>query len=159
MTYDLVIRGGTIVTASDRFVADLGVRAGRIVAIAESLSHGEQEVDAGGCLVLPGGVDVHTHLDPEPMPDLVRLVGAGKGATSIEVGSPFVVCTDVWKAYERGQWRTALVLRVLRGEAQKEVARRANVTPHELETWRRRFLEAGHQSLGHEALGEGRPGS
>jgi polar amino acid transport system permease protein len=60
---------------------------------------------------------------------------------------------------ERGQWRTALVLRVLRGEAQEEVARQANVAPHELETWRRRFLEAGHQSLGHEALEEGRPGS
>lgn len=38
--YDLVIRGGTVVTASDPFRADVGVRGGRVAALAESLRGG-----------------------------------------------------------------------------------------------------------------------
>ena len=36
MSYDLVVRGGTVVTASDSFAADLGVRAGRVAALEPS---------------------------------------------------------------------------------------------------------------------------
>ena len=39
--FDLVIRGGTVVTAADRFPADIGVRDGRIVALGDSLDRGE----------------------------------------------------------------------------------------------------------------------
>ena len=65
MTYafDLVIRNADVATASDRFRADLGVRGGRIVAIGEGLAAGAEEIDAGGRLVTPGGVDGHCHLD------------------------------------------------------------------------------------------------
>ena len=60
--YDLVIRGGTVVTASDQFRADVGIRDGRIVALAERLD-GAAVLDAGGLLVLPGGVDSHCHIE------------------------------------------------------------------------------------------------
>ena len=60
--YDLVIRGGTVVTASDEFRADVGVRAGRVAALGEGL-RGERELDAGGLLVMPGGVDTHCHIE------------------------------------------------------------------------------------------------
>lgn len=75
MTFDLVIRGGTIVTASDVTKADLGVRGGRIVAIAESIPGGDRVIDAGGKLVMPGGIDAHCHLDQPQAPGL-----ASKGA-------------------------------------------------------------------------------
>ena len=65
MSYDLVVRGGTVVTASDSTAADIGVRAGRVAAIGEALAPGAVEIAAAGLLVLPGGVDVHTHLDAE----------------------------------------------------------------------------------------------
>src|SRR5258705_12122982 len=65
MSYDLVVRGGTVVTASDSTAADIGVRAGRVAAIGEALAPGAAEIAAAGLLVLPGGVDVHTHLDAE----------------------------------------------------------------------------------------------
>ena len=39
--YDLIVRGGTVVTASDQFPADVGVRGGRIAALAERL-HGRR---------------------------------------------------------------------------------------------------------------------
>ncbi|MEZ5771120.1 MAG: dihydropyrimidinase [Defluviimonas denitrificans] len=64
MTMDLVIRNGTVATASDTFKADIGITGGRITAIAESLS-GEREIDATGKLVLPGGIEAHCHIAQE----------------------------------------------------------------------------------------------
>ncbi|MCL6608941.1 MAG: dihydropyrimidinase [Geminicoccaceae bacterium] len=61
--FDLVIRGGTVVTASELFHADLGIRDGRIAAIGEELPAGREELDAHGLLVLPGGVDSHCHIE------------------------------------------------------------------------------------------------
>jgi dihydropyrimidinase len=65
MSFDAVIRNGTVVTASDSYVADVGITAGKIVAIGNNLpaDNASQVFDASGKLVLPGGVDVHTHLD------------------------------------------------------------------------------------------------
>ena len=60
--YDLIIRGGTIVTASDQYPADIGIRAGRIAALAEHLD-GAPTLDAANLLVLPGGVDTHCHIE------------------------------------------------------------------------------------------------
>jgi len=60
--FDLVIRGGTIVTASETSRADVGVRGGRIAALGTDLGRGEREIDAGGLLVMPGGIDSHVHL-------------------------------------------------------------------------------------------------
>ncbi|MDX3809537.1 MAG: dihydropyrimidinase, partial [Bosea sp. (in: a-proteobacteria)] len=68
MIFDLVIRGGTIATAADVTRADLGIRDGRIVAVAERLGPGERTIDAGGKLVLPGGIDAHCHLDQPQAP-------------------------------------------------------------------------------------------
>lgn len=60
--YDLVIRGGTVVTASDTLRADVGIRDGRIIAVAEKLDDAERIIDATGLLVMPGGIDSHVHL-------------------------------------------------------------------------------------------------
>ncbi len=60
--FDMVVRGGTVVTNSEVFAADIGVTDGRITAIGVGLSGG-QEVDATGLLVLPGGVDTHCHIE------------------------------------------------------------------------------------------------
>ncbi|MCU0983745.1 MAG: dihydropyrimidinase [Acetobacteraceae bacterium] len=61
--YDLVVRGGTVVTATETMRADIGVRAGRIVTLAESLPAVGRVIDAGGLLVMPGGVDTHCHIE------------------------------------------------------------------------------------------------
>ena len=60
--YDLVVRGGTVVTGSDTMRADVGIRDGRIAAIGDRLD-GASTLDAGGLLVLPGGVDTHCHIE------------------------------------------------------------------------------------------------
>jgi dihydropyrimidinase len=60
--YDLVIRGGVVVTEAEQFRADIGIRAGRVVTISESLRDGPS-LDVDGLLVLPGGVDSHCHIE------------------------------------------------------------------------------------------------
>ncbi|WP_295046199.1 dihydropyrimidinase [uncultured Paracoccus sp.] len=57
-----VIRNGTIVTADLSYKADVLVEDGRIAAIGQRLV-GETVLDASGCLVMPGGIDPHTHLE------------------------------------------------------------------------------------------------
>lgn len=59
---DLVIAGGTVVTAADSYAADIGIKDGRIAQIGTGLS-GAERIDATGLLVLPGGIDAHVHLD------------------------------------------------------------------------------------------------
>src|SRR5215471_7208712 len=65
---DVAIRHGTVVTASDTFDADVGIQDGAIVEVGH-VGAATQEIDASGLLVLPGGVDVHTHLDMQPLRD------------------------------------------------------------------------------------------
>ncbi|MBI4784736.1 MAG: dihydropyrimidinase [Oscillatoriophycideae cyanobacterium NC_groundwater_1537_Pr4_S-0.65um_50_18] len=61
---DVLIKGGRIVTAVDDYVADVLVRNGQIEAIARNIPAEAAIVhDAAGLLVIPGGVDVHTHME------------------------------------------------------------------------------------------------
>ncbi len=57
-----VIRNGTIVTADLTYKADVLIENGVIVEIGPNLS-GDEELDATGCYVMPGGIDPHTHLE------------------------------------------------------------------------------------------------
>lgn len=60
---DLIIKNGTLITALETFKADLGVKDGKIVQIGENLRDDGAEIcDAAGKYVLPGAIDVHTHL-------------------------------------------------------------------------------------------------
>lgn len=77
--FDLVIRGGTVVTATDVFRADVAVHNGLIAAIGENLA-GARTIDADGLLVMPGGVDTHCHLDQVEM-------NMGYGAQDFVTGS------------------------------------------------------------------------
>ena len=60
----LLIKSGTLITASETFQADILVDGEKIIQVGTDLnSSGVQTVDASGKLVLPGGVDAHTHFD------------------------------------------------------------------------------------------------
>jgi dihydropyrimidinase len=65
MRFDTVIRNGTIVTATDTYLADVAILGGRISAIGKDLpiENAGNVIDATGRFVMPGGIDVHTHLD------------------------------------------------------------------------------------------------
>ncbi|HEU4571514.1 MAG TPA: hypothetical protein VFR93_02420, partial [Candidatus Limnocylindrales bacterium] len=61
--YDLLVRGGTLVTATGRFAADLAVADGRIAAVVAPGTplDADRVIDASGRHVLPGVIDVHSH--------------------------------------------------------------------------------------------------
>jgi N-acyl-D-amino-acid deacylase len=89
-SFDLLIRGGTVVdgTGADRYVADVGVVDGRVVAIGVDLEgDAAEEIDARGCIVTPGFVDVHTHYDGQVTWDQVLEPSASHGVTTIVTGN------------------------------------------------------------------------
>lgn len=63
MQFDLIVRGGRLITAENSFTADVGVKDSTIAAIARTLpaSSALRVLDASGMLVAPGAIDVHTH--------------------------------------------------------------------------------------------------
>src|SRR5580658_7648250 len=65
MQFDTLIQNGIIATATDTYASDLGVAGGKIVALGSKLpaDAATHVVEAAGNYVIPGGVDVHTHLD------------------------------------------------------------------------------------------------
>jgi len=66
---DLVIKNGTVVSASDIYQADVGVEGEKIASIGHGLS-GREVIDATGRYVFPGFVDAHVHLSL-PVGDMV----------------------------------------------------------------------------------------
>src|SRR5216683_6469703 len=65
MAFDTLIENGTVVTATDTYAADVAITGGKITAIGQGLprENTTRVLDAKGKYVLPGGIDVHTHLD------------------------------------------------------------------------------------------------
>jgi dihydropyrimidinase len=65
MRFDTIIVNGQIVTATDTYTGDVAITAGKIAAIGSGLPHQNagKIIEATGKYVLPGGIDVHTHLD------------------------------------------------------------------------------------------------
>jgi allantoinase len=62
MMYDLVVRGGEVVSHDSRRRIDLAIRDGKVVGLGTDLADGVSEIDARGLVVLPGLVDMHVHL-------------------------------------------------------------------------------------------------
>jgi N-acyl-D-amino-acid deacylase len=87
--HDLVIRGGTIVdgTGSQQRKADLAIDDGLITAIGEDVGDGEREIDASGCLVAPGWVDIHTHYDGQATWDTHLTPSGWNGVTTVVMGN------------------------------------------------------------------------
>jgi N-acyl-D-amino-acid deacylase len=88
MTFDMVIRGGTVVdgTGTPARTADVGIRDGVIAEVGHGLDRGREEVDADGHVVTPGFVDPHTHLDAQLCWDAAASPSTLHGVTSVVLG-------------------------------------------------------------------------
>jgi dihydropyrimidinase len=62
LRFDTIIKNGTVVTDVDTFKSDVGIRDGKIAALADDLTEADEIIDASGLLVLPGGIDSHVHI-------------------------------------------------------------------------------------------------
>ncbi len=92
--HDLVIRNGLIVdgTGADRFHGDIAVDDGLITAVTRAedggiADTGREEIDAGGMLVSPGWVDIHTHYDGQVTWDPEMAPSSWHGATTVVMGN------------------------------------------------------------------------
>ena len=57
-----LIKGGTVITASDTFAADVWLENGKVAALGTLPGTADQTIDATGKYVIPGGIDCHTHI-------------------------------------------------------------------------------------------------
>ena len=94
--FDLKITGGTVVdgTGADRFVADVGVKDGKIVEVrrrgtgdAPLEGDAAETIDATGKIVAPGFVDIHTHYDGQVSWDSLLEPSSGHGVTTVVMGN------------------------------------------------------------------------
>ncbi|MGH7898652.1 MAG: amidohydrolase family protein, partial [Candidatus Binatia bacterium] len=91
--FDTVIRGGTIVdgTRVPRYRGDLGIRGGKIAKIGKigkiGAREAKTELDAGGMIVAPGAIDLHTHYDAQLHWDPYCSIGGWHGVTSVTIGN------------------------------------------------------------------------
>ena len=87
--FDLVIRGGTLVDGSggEPFAGDIAIDGDRIAALGVVAGRGSEEIDAGGCIVTPGFVDVHTHYDAQVLWDQQLRPSTGHGVTTVVMGN------------------------------------------------------------------------
>lgn len=90
MTYDLIIRNGTIVDGlgGDPYIGDVAVQDGVIAAVgAVNGSAAKQEIDAAGLLVTPGFVDLHTHYDGQSIWSERLTPSSAHGVTTVVMGN------------------------------------------------------------------------
>ena len=89
MSYDLVVRGGTIIDGSGgaSYTGDVAVHGGTIVEIGRVRSDGREEIDADGLVVSPGFVDGHTHMDAQIAWDPLGTCSCWHGVTSVVMGN------------------------------------------------------------------------
>ncbi len=89
MSYDLVIKNGTVVDGSGgaRFQADVGLNNGKITAIGRLRERAHRTIDAEGHVVAPGFVDGHTHMDAQIFWDRLGSCSCYHGVTSVVMGN------------------------------------------------------------------------
>jgi N-acyl-D-aspartate/D-glutamate deacylase len=88
-TFDLVIRGGTVVdgTGAPARTADVAIDGDRIVAVGPRLGPGRREIVADGALVAPGFVDIHAHYDGQATWDKHLTPSSWQGVTTVVMGN------------------------------------------------------------------------
>ena len=87
--FDLIIRGGTIIDGSgeQRYVADIGIKDGKVARIGEITETATEEINAAGKLVAPGWVDIHTHYDGQATWDPILAPSSWHGVTTVVMGN------------------------------------------------------------------------
>ena len=100
-TFDTVIHGGTIVTESDLYTADIGIKDGLIATIAAEIPGGERRIDARGRLLMPGGVEAHCHIEQESGMGVMAADDYRSGSISAAFGGNTTIVP--FAAQHRGQ--------------------------------------------------------
>src|SRR5437588_8357968 len=89
MTYDILIKGGTLVdgTGAPARRADVGIAGGKVVEVGALSDHARRTIDADGLVVAPGFIDPHTHYDAQICWDGATTPSSWHGVTSVVMGN------------------------------------------------------------------------
>jgi N-acyl-D-amino-acid deacylase len=89
MQYDILIRGGVVIDGSGlpRYQADVGIAEGRIATIGKITDRAHEVIEAEGCVVAPGFIDGHTHMDAQVFWDPLGTCSCWHGVTSVVMGN------------------------------------------------------------------------
>ena len=89
MTFDLVLRGGTVIdgTGGPPRTADVAIRDGAIALVGRADKRGRREIDADGAVVTPGFVDIHTHYDGQATWDARLQPSSAHGVATVVMGN------------------------------------------------------------------------
>lgn len=104
--YDLIIRNAQIVdgTGKPAYTGDLAIKNGKIAAVGSVDGQSQREIDAGGKLLTPGWVDVHSHMDGQSTWDPLCSPAANHGITTLIMGNcgvGFAPCKPTDKAHDQ----------------------------------------------------------
>lgn len=153
--YDVLIKNGTIYdgTLREPYVADIGIKGDRIVAIGKLTGQAAKTIDAKGCIVTPGFIDVHNHydyifkvIDPATAPEEIKgnFAYLYQGVTTIVTGNCGVGIGDTQKwlgTVESMNCGTNVVHLAPHGEIRRAVFgdnQPDNLTPEQLESLKKR---------------------
>src|SRR6202050_1770809 len=118
MGFDTIIANGSVVTATDTYVADIAITDGKVAAIGKDFprENATKVLDATGKYVFPGGIDVHTHLDmpfggttsADDLETGTRAAAFGGTTTLIDFaiqykGQPLRLAFDTWMSKAAGK--------------------------------------------------------
>src|SRR6202040_2991702 len=89
MDYDVKIEGGLILDGSGRpgVQGSVAIKDGRMVVVGDALGAAAGTIDAGGLIVAPGFVDIHTHYDAQVMWDRMMTISPWHGVTTVVMGN------------------------------------------------------------------------
>ena len=164
MSFDLVIRGGTVVDGSGLggYRADVGIVGDRIALVGRIKEQGAREIDADGLVVTPGFIDAHTHMDAQIFWDRQGSNSCWHGVTTVVMGNCGFTLAPVQSDAR------ALVVRNLeraedmdpngaRGGDRVELGDLPGVPRDDRQAAEGDQLRVEHRALGAAHVGDGRP--
>ena len=114
MTWDLVVRGGKVIdgTGMGAFGADVAIQDGRVARVGRVTEAAKKTIDADGCWVTPGFIDIHTHYDVQLDWDPLATPSSWHGVTTALAGNCGFTLAPAkpagrrlagWNAFTRGR--------------------------------------------------------
>jgi hypothetical protein len=118
-SFDLIVRGGRVVTEDGETACDIGIRDGLIAALAPGLVGAARDIDVSGKLVVPGGIEAHCHIEQLSSAGLMGADDFYSGSVAAAFGGNTTIIP--FAAQHRGQRLPEVMAECHRRAAEKSI--------------------------------------